>query len=111
MARFYGKIGYGGSVESPPGSGIWVDQITEVVYRGDVLREMRKLKDDDAAVVGDISVSNYISIVADQYANDHFHAIKFVEWAGNAWTVNNVEVKPPRLLLTLGTVYNGPRAD
>lgn len=110
MARFYGKIGYGESAEQPVGSGIYKDVITEINYRGDIKREMRKLKDDDAAVVGDISVSNYISVVADKYANDHFHAIKFVEWAGKAWTVSNVEVQAPRLLLTLGTVYNGPRA-
>jgi hypothetical protein len=46
--------------------------------------------------------------VADQYANEHFFAIRYVEWAGTLWTVDSVEVQIPRLLLRLGKVYNGP---
>jgi hypothetical protein len=29
---------------------------------------------------------------------------------GTLWTVSDVEVQSPRLLLRLGGVYNGPRA-
>lgn len=107
MARFYGKVGYGETVESPPNSGIWVDQITEISYYGDVVRNTRKL-DEGESLNNDISVSNSISIVADQYAIEHFFLIKYVQWAGTLWTVNSVEVHSPRLLLRLGSVYNGP---
>lgn len=110
MARFYGKVGYGESVESPVNSGIWVDQITEVPYYGDVIRNTRKLEETGQKLNNDISIGNSISIVADQYANEHFYDIRYVEWAGTLWTVTNVEVKSPRLILTLGKVYNGPTA-
>ena len=107
MARFYGEIGYGNSVESPAGSGVWVDEITEYSYYGDVIRNTRKLENGEN-LNNDISVGNSISIVADQYANEHFFAIRYIRWAGALWTVTNVEVKSPRLILSLGSVYNGP---
>lgn len=107
MARFYGRVGYGESVESETGSGIFADVITERSYYGDVIRNMRNLSAGEE-LTPDLSVSNIISIVADAYANDHFFAIRYVEWSGVLWTVTNVEVQSPRLLLTLGEVYNGP---
>lgn len=107
MARFYGEVGYGDTVESPVGSGVWKDQITEIPYFGDVIRNTRKL-DSGEKLNDDISVSNSISIVADDQAIKHFFQIKYVRWAGVLWTVTNVEVKSPRLVLSLGKVYNGP---
>jgi hypothetical protein len=107
MARFYGKVGYGSSVEQPVGSGVWVDSITEVPYFGDVIRNTRRLQSGEVLNY-DLSVNNSISIVADQYAIEHFFNIRYVEWAGVLWTVTNVEVQGPRLILSLGSVYNGP---
>ncbi len=109
MARFHGEIGYGESVESPAGSGVWVDEITEYSYFGDVIRNTRKLESVDG-LNDDIIVGNSISIVADEYAIDHFFKIKYVRWMGVLWTVTNVEVRSPRLILSLGSVYNGPTA-
>lgn len=110
MAKFHGKIGYGESVESPAGSGVWVDDIVEYEYYGDVVRNTRKLQEGEY-LNNDLTVGNSISIVADAYAREHFFAIRYVEWAGALWTVSEVEVQSPRLLLRLGGVYNGPRAE
>jgi hypothetical protein len=105
MARFFGKVGYGESVETAPG--VWVDQIVEYSYYGDVVRNSRELRQGQY-LNDDLSVQNSISIVADAYANEHFFAIRYVEWAGTLWTIDSVEVLIPRLLLRLGKVYNGP---
>lgn len=105
--RFHDVIGYGESVESPAGSGTWKDQITEVLYTGDVKQNSRRLEDGES-LNSDISVQNLISIVADQFANEHFFAIRYIRWAGTLWTVTKVDVQRPRLVLTLGSVYNGP---
>ena len=107
MARFHGEVGYGTSVESPAGSGVWVDQITEIPYYGDVIRNTRRLQSGDQ-LNDDLSVNNSISIIADEYAIQHFFDIRYVRWAGALWTVTNVEVQSPRLILSLGSVYNGP---
>lgn len=107
MARYYGEIGYADSVETPADSGVWVSDITEFSYYGDVIRNTRKLESGET-LNDDISVGNSISIVADEYAIAHFFKIKYVRWAGVLWTVTNVEVRSPRLILSLGSVYNGP---
>jgi len=109
MARFYGEVGYGEAVEEPAESGIWVDQIVEFPYQGDVIRNTRNLESGDK-INEDISVANSISIVADQYAIDNFLNIKYIRWAGVLWTVTTVEVQRPRLILSLGRIYNGPTA-
>lgn len=109
MARFFGAVGYAsGQVEQKPG--VFVEQLVEKDYYGDILRNTRQLREGES-VNNDLSVGNSISIVADAYANEHFHAIRFVEWAGVAWTVDDVEVQAPRLILRLGGVYNGDRAE
>lgn len=104
MARFFGRVGFGNSVETAPG--VWADAIVEHSYFGDVIRNARNLKEGENLNF-DLSVQNSISIVADQYANEHFFTIRYVEWAGTLWTVTSVEVQSPRLLLRLGEVYNG----
>ncbi len=105
MARFYGAIGYAEQVEMSPG--VWKDILVEYNYYGDVLRNTRRLQNDDK-VNNDLTVSNSISVVADEYAYEHFFAIRYIQWAGSLWTVSEVEVQRPRLLLRLGGIYNGP---
>lgn len=105
MAKFFGYVGYGTNVETQPG--VWEDQIIERPYFGDVLRNTRKL-DEGKTLNNDLSVGNSISIVADAYANEHFFAIRYIKWAGSLWTVSEVVVERPRLILRLGSVYNGP---
>lgn len=108
MARFYGKIGYGTTVETPPGSGIWEDQIEEFSYYGDVIRDTRKLERGEGLNDNVVITGNSISIVADRYAIEHFFNIRYVEWEGALWIVQSVTVNMPRLILSLGSVYNGP---
>lgn len=108
MARFHGKVGFAESVESAPG--VWTEEIVERSYYGDIVQNSRTLREGEDTVNPDLSVGNSISIVANAYASLHFFAIRYVEWAGELWTVSNVDVKRPRLILRLGEVYNGPKA-
>ena len=105
MAKFFGKIGYAVTEETVPG--VWKNQVTEKDIIGDFIRNTRILKEDDK-VNNDITINNSISIVADPYAREHFHLIKYVKDSktGVAWKVKNVEVQFPRLLLILGGEYN-----
>lgn len=108
MAKFHGVVGYRESVETKPG--VWQDHVIERKMFGDVVRNTRRLQEGEQ-LNNDLTVGNSISIVADAYASNHFFAMIFVEWAGALWTVSDVEVQSPRLLLRLGGVYNGPRAS
>ena len=105
MHRFYGKIGYATPVESPSGSGIWVDQITERNYYGEVLRNMKRFE-NPGQLNDNVRISNSFSIVADEYAYNYFHLIKYIEYNGVKWVVQSVDVQAPRLVLEVGGVYN-----
>lgn len=107
MVKFYGEVGYGETVETPPESGVWKDDITEIMYYGDVIRNTRQLREGEV-LNNDLSVTNSISIVADAFANEHFYAIRYVKWMGIRWKISEVSVEPPRLIFRLGEVYNGP---
>jgi hypothetical protein len=104
MAKWYGKIGYAETVEVRPG--VFKEQITEHEYFGDVLQNTRRLQTSDK-VNDDINVSNRISIIADPFANENFHSMRYLSFMGTNWKITTVEVAYPRLILTLGGVYNG----
>lgn len=107
MARFYGVVGFAEPVETAPG--VWEHKIIEREYFGDLTRNTRRLQ--SAGQLNDnINVENNISIVADPYANEHFHSMRYVKFMGAAWKITNVEVQRPRLILTTGGVYNGKQA-
>lgn len=105
MAKFYGAIGYGIPTETSPG--IWEDTIKEVKYRGDIYRNTSQWSSSSDSTNDDINVSNQISIVSDPFANANFHHMKYVQFMGAKWKIKSVEVKHPRLVLTIGGVYNG----
>ena len=104
MARFSGKIGFSEQAETRPG--IWEEQITERHYFGDVNRVIRRLE-NGMNVNDNVIINNEISIVADPYAQSHFFSIRYAEWQGVKWKVTNAEVLYPRLVLTLGGIWNG----
>lgn len=104
MAKFYGVIGYAVTEETEPG--IYEERIVEKEHFGDVIRNTRRLS-NAAKVNDDITISNQISIVADPFANNNFHSMRYASFMGSKWKVTEVEVQYPRLILTLGGVYNG----
>ena len=105
MAKFYGTIGYVTTGESVPG--VWGEVVTERSYYGDTTKNTKRWQTTDQ-LNDDITISNIISIIADPFAYEHFFAMKYVRWMGTAWKVTNVEVQRPRLILTIGGVYNEP---
>lgn len=107
MAKFYGMIGFAEQVEETPG--VWVDKITVQQYYGDLVRNTRKLQSRDQ-LNDNIDIANDISIIADPYAAENFHKMRYVEFMGAKWKITNVEVQYPRLILTVGGVWNGESA-
>lgn len=108
MGKFYGKVGYVESVETS--AGVWEDVATERQYVGDSLR-MSKSWQSSEHLNDDLQVNTQISIVADPYAFQHFHALKYVEYMGALWKITNAELLFPRITLTVGGVYNGPVSE
>lgn len=103
MAKYYGMIGFAETVETSPG--IWKEQIKEYSYFGDLVRSSRSLEQSNK-VNDDVSLSNDISIVADPFARENFHAMRYVTYLGTKWKVTKVEVQYPRLVLSTGGIYH-----
>lgn len=105
MAKFNGSVGFAQTVETAPG--VFKEQITERVYIGDFMRLSQNLSQSQHSVVDDMTLGSRISIVADPFAFTNLSTIRYVEWNGVRWKVTGIEHQRPRLLLSLGGVYNG----
>lgn len=104
MAKWTGNVGFETSIETAPG--VTVERITTRKYFGDMTRNTRHLQQSDG-LNDNVNIANELSIVADPFVNENFHAIRYVEYMGTKWKVNGVEVQYPRLILSLGGIYNG----
>lgn len=104
MAKFRGVIGYVKSKETAPG--VWTDKVTKRTKTLEIVRNMSNWQSGESAN-DNLKLNNQFSTVADPYAQQNFSDIKYVEFKGTKWKVTSAEVKYPRLLLTIGGVYNG----
>lgn len=104
MAKYSGFIGY--AVSSFDGVDKYINECVEKKVRGDFLKNTSKWDSADK-VNDDINISNRISIVADPYAMQNFHSMKYATYMGTKWKITSVEVAYPRLVLNLGGVWNG----
>ena len=106
MAKFYGKIGYAETKETPPNSGVWVEELIERNSSGDIIRNTSRQQPSEN-LNDNLTINNIFSIIGDPYAYLNFHKMRYITWMGASWKITNVEVQRPRLLLTIGGVYNG----
>lgn len=110
MPKFCGTIGFSTSVEEPEGSGIYKNKFVTKKYLGDILKNTKRAETGEG-VNDNVVLSNQISIISDPYARENFSMIAYVTFMGTRWKVTSVEVRYPRLILTLGGVYNGASAQ
>lgn len=103
MAKFCGMIGFSKTKETKTDA--WEEEIIEKRYFGDVTRNFSQRK-SDSQLNDNIDISNAISIIADPYVNQNLNAIRYIVFMGTKWKVTNIEVQYPRLLLSIGGVYN-----
>lgn len=105
MNKWCGKIGFTYSGEIEPG--LWAEnKIVERQYFGDIISN-RWRRENSGGVNENINISNQISIVADPYARDHVSAMTWIEFSNEKWKITDVDVQPPRLVISIGGVYNG----
>lgn len=106
MAKFDGVVGFEVITESEPG--IYLPaEIIERKYFGDVNRLNRRLQNSSESTNDNITISSEISIMADDFAISNIFNMKYVEYMGAKWKIDSVDPQPPRLILSLGGVYNG----
>lgn len=104
MSKFYGKVGFGITNEISPA--VWDSDVEERYYYGEVKRNSRRLENGES-INDNININNTIEIIGDDYAFNNFFNIKYIFWMNSFWKISNIEIQPPRLILTIGGVYNG----
>lgn len=105
MAKYFGKVGYAVQVPKEEGSDIYVEQIVERDYYGDVERDISHWQGSEY-VNDDVKLNCQISIVADSYALANAYNIRYVTYLNSKWKVSAIEVRRPRLVLNIGSVYH-----
>lgn len=102
--KYYGEVGFWvEDHEVKPG--VFKPYIIERLYSGEVNWNNRHFQTTENQN-DDVRLNNQISILSDLYSHQNFASIKYVMWNGVKWRVTNVEVNYPRLVLTIGGVYN-----
>jgi hypothetical protein len=102
MAKFYDVIGFLDEVETAPS--VWSDGIHERYYKGDILPNY--IRNETQGINDNVVLHYKFSVLADNYARDHIKDIRYVKYLGTKWHVTNVEPAIPRLIITVGGVYN-----
>lgn len=108
MAKWSGKVGYVKSVEVS--RGIFEEEPTERPYRGDLLENNIRVQQSSDSTNSNTNMSLDISIISDSFAIDNIAWIRYVEYKGSFWSVTNVKPGRPRIVLTIGGLYNGQKA-
>ncbi len=104
MAKWYGNIGFADTVETEPG--IWENKIIERPYFGDLINNQWK-RQPSGGINDNINIANRISILADPYAMNHCSTMAYAEIMGSKWKISEIDIQYPRLILSIGGVYNG----
>jgi hypothetical protein len=103
MAKFHGLIGYVQTEETAPG--VYTEVATEYPCRGEIIRNTQRW-DTSGQLNDNLSISNQFTIIGDTFAYQNFQNMRYLNWNGALWKITSVELRRPRLILTVGGVYN-----
>lgn len=105
MNRFYGNVGF--IINKKVAPGVYEPDETTRPYYGDILTHRSRFNQPTDTTNSDLKITNTISIVADAFSIENVGYMRWVEYSNSKWSIESVEVKYPRIELTLGGVYNG----
>ena len=103
MPKCSGVIGYALAGETQPG--VWTEGITEKRYIGEIVKDNRRIV-DQSEINGSINISNNISIISNRFMLDNMAYMRYLTFNNSKWKISSVEIKPPRIIITLGGLYN-----
>ena len=103
MSKYDGEIGFAVSSQTSPG--VWEDSIVERPYFGEITRNYKSIEGNE--IVDDLNVSISVSVIADPFAYENFHHMKYLRYMGTEWKITSIEPAYPRLQLSIGGIYNG----
>lgn len=104
MAKYAGKVGFATQTETSPG--VWEDVTVERLMKGDVIRANTTIS-MDGKVNGDVTFNHRVSLVGASLPLMEYYNIKYITLDGYKWEVKSIEIQRPRIIVTLGGMWNG----
>lgn len=103
--KFSGKAGFRiDDVEIEPG--VYKPQVVVKAIKGSVVSNSYQHQNSDKSTIDNVRITNQLSIVANQFLNKHITNLMYVEFQGVKWKVESFDIQPPRVVVSLGGVYN-----
>lgn len=105
MGRFRGVIGFITTSETEPG--VFTEVVSERIYSGDIIQNSRRLEPSQN-LIDNVTINNRFSVVGDEYLFTHYLGLRYIVFAGQKWKITGAEHQRPRMILTVGGLYNAP---
>ena len=103
--KYYGDVTFVLQHEDPNAPGNWKEYAVTKPYMGDWKRIESKWT-AGSNLIDDKRVNNQLEIISDPFAVMNFTHIRYVKWMGQKWAVNTVSLRPPRIVMEIGGLYN-----
>ena len=103
MARYCGVIGF--AITDETVQDVWTESYITRKYYGDLLAAKKRTANGEG-LNDNYSLSNRVSIVADPFAEEHLAEMRYAELHGVKWKITEREIAYPRIILSLGGVFN-----
>lgn len=105
MGKWFGAIGFALPTREIE-AGVWDNPIEEHACYGDMTSDRRK-RQNSGEINDNLNLANTLSIIGDPYTQTNYQHIAYATIMGAKWKVTDVEIQYPRLILTIGGVWNG----
>lgn len=103
--KFSGEAGFRlKDVEVEPD--VYEPQLVSKIIKGDVVQNRYGRQNGDKSTIDNITITNQLSIVANQFLMKHISNLVYVKFQGVKWKVISYNIKAPRIFVDLGGVYN-----
>ena len=106
--RYSGKLGMSQQTEVRPG--IYEDVITEVPVLGTV-NQVTSVLDGGDRVLPDYSTTTNIEVPARSVGERDNSDIRYITYKGKRWQIASIVEQPPKIVIYIGEVYNGPTPE
>lgn len=106
--KFNGMIGFVKTEETAPD--VWTEVATEKPSYGDVISTSGRWQGINGSTNDEVKLNQSISVLLGPELFEMIGLIRYVKWYGEYWKVESITPGYPRITLTLGGVWNGPKA-
>lgn len=108
--KYKGLVGFVSQGETVPG--VWSPIENPKMMKGDVISLSSSNGNgsriaDTGKVNDDVSLNHRVSLMGDTYAFDNYLKMKWIQIGNTKFEINSVEIRRPRLIVSIGGVWNG----